>query len=91
MLAVTLGPTSEPLCGTCRALIADARHQFDGVREIDQVIVGTGMGHWQLAYLCVRQIPRELSDFELVPFFTFSPNERILIPCGSRPARARCL
>ncbi|XDA04449.1 DUF4158 domain-containing protein (plasmid) [Cupriavidus sp. Agwp_2] len=37
------------------------------------------MDHWQLAYLGVRQIPRELSEFELATFFTFSAKERALI------------
>jgi len=37
------------------------------------------MDHWQLAYLGMRQIPRELSEFELATFFTFSSKERALI------------
>lgn len=37
------------------------------------------MDHWQLAYLGMRQMPRELSEFELATFFTFSPKERALI------------
>lgn len=37
------------------------------------------MDHWQLAYLGMRQIPRELSEFELATFFTFSAKERTLI------------
>ncbi|UBM07889.1 Tn3 family transposase [Cupriavidus metallidurans] len=37
------------------------------------------MDHWQLAYLGIRQIPRELSEFELATFFTFSGKERALI------------
>ncbi len=27
------------------------------------------MDHWRLAYLGMRQIPRELSEFELATFF----------------------
>lgn len=37
------------------------------------------MDHWQLAYLGVRQILRELSEFELATFLTFSAKERALI------------
>lgn len=37
------------------------------------------MDYWQLAYLGMRQIPRELSEFELATFFTFSAKERGLI------------
>ncbi|MFS8979338.1 DUF4158 domain-containing protein [Cupriavidus necator] len=37
------------------------------------------MDHWRLAYLGMRQIPRELSEFELATFFTYSPKERALI------------
>ncbi|CAG9184814.1 Tn3 family transposase ISBusp1 [Cupriavidus laharis] len=37
------------------------------------------MDHWQLAYLGMRQIPSELSEFELATFFTFSAKERALI------------
>jgi len=33
------------------------------------------MEHWQLAYLGMRQIPDELSEFELARFFTFSRKE----------------
>lgn len=44
------------------------------------------MDHWQLAYLGMRQMPRELSEFELATFFTFSPKERALIDAWRRPA-----
>jgi hypothetical protein len=33
------------------------------------------MEHWRLAYLGVRHVPRELSEFELNTFFTFSRSE----------------
>ncbi|MBP0595261.1 DUF4158 domain-containing protein [Paraburkholderia sp. LEh10] len=37
------------------------------------------MEHWQVMYLGIRQIPRELTDFDLDTFFTFSAKERALI------------
>ena len=37
------------------------------------------MEHWQATYLDIRQIPRELTEFELATFFTFSGKERALI------------
>ncbi|WP_176072339.1 Tn3 family transposase [Paraburkholderia mimosarum] len=37
------------------------------------------MDHWRLAYLGIRQVPRELSEFELSTFFTFSKRERTQI------------
>ncbi|WP_175795695.1 DUF4158 domain-containing protein, partial [Burkholderia multivorans] len=37
------------------------------------------MDHWRLAYLGIRQVPRELSEFELATFFTFSKRERVAI------------
>jgi hypothetical protein len=37
------------------------------------------MEHWQVTYLGNRQIPRELTEFELATFFTFSAKERALI------------
>ena len=37
------------------------------------------MEHWQVTYLGIRQIPRELTDFDLATFFTFSAKERALI------------
>jgi TnpA family transposase len=33
------------------------------------------MDHWRMAYLGIRQLPRELSEFELNTFFTFSRRE----------------
>jgi hypothetical protein len=33
------------------------------------------MDHWRMAYLGIRQVPRELSEFELNTFFTFSRRE----------------
>ncbi|KAA0995534.1 DUF4158 domain-containing protein [Paraburkholderia panacisoli] len=37
------------------------------------------MEHWQVTYLGIRQIPRELTEFDLATFFTFSTKERALI------------
>ncbi|MGF6924489.1 hypothetical protein OKW28_008686 [Paraburkholderia sp. 40] len=37
------------------------------------------MQGWQTTYLGMRELPRELSTFELQAFFTFSPAERELI------------
>lgn len=37
------------------------------------------MEHWRLAYLGMRRMPRDLSEFELATFFTFSSKERALI------------
>jgi hypothetical protein len=37
------------------------------------------MEHWQVSYLGIRQIPRELTEFDLATFFTFSAKERALI------------
>ena len=37
------------------------------------------MDYWRLAYLGMRQMPRELSEFELATFFSYSPKERALI------------
>jgi TnpA family transposase len=37
------------------------------------------MEHWRLAYLGMRRMPRDLSEFELATFFTFSFKERALI------------
>jgi hypothetical protein len=42
------------------------------------------MDHWRLAYLGMRQIPQELSEFELATFFTYSPKERALIDARRR-------
>ncbi len=43
------------------------------------------MDHWRLAYLGMRQIPRELSEFELATFFTYSSRERALIDARRSP------
>ncbi len=43
------------------------------------------MDHWRLAYLGMRQIPQELSEFELATFFTYSPKERALIDARRSP------
>ena len=37
------------------------------------------MQGWQTTYLGMRELPREISTFELQAFFTFSPAERELI------------
>src|ERR1700730_11501641 len=37
------------------------------------------MQGWQTTYLGMRELPREISPFELQAFFTFSPAERELI------------
>lgn len=37
------------------------------------------MDHWRHAYLGIRQVPCELSEFELSTFFTFSKRERAQI------------
>ena len=37
------------------------------------------MQRWQSTFLGIRAIPRDLSDFELQAFFTFSDDERRLI------------
>jgi hypothetical protein len=36
-------------------------------------------GSLAIAYLGMRQFPRELNEFELATFFTYSPKERALI------------
>ena len=37
------------------------------------------MQGWQTTYLGMRELPRDISGFELQAFFTFSPTERALI------------
>jgi hypothetical protein len=37
------------------------------------------MEHWQVTYLGIREIPRELTDFDLAMFSSFSAKERALI------------
>jgi len=50
------------------------------------------MQGWQTTYLGVRELPREISTFELQAFFTFRPAERELIearqPTEVRPGAA---
>jgi Domain of unknown function (DUF4158) len=43
------------------------------------------MEHWRLAYLGRRRMPRNLSEFELATFFTFSSKERALINARRGP------
>jgi hypothetical protein len=43
------------------------------------------MEHWRLAYLGMRRMPRDLSEFELATFFTFSSKERALINARRGP------
>jgi hypothetical protein len=43
------------------------------------------MEHWRLAYLGMRRMPRNLSEFELATFFTFSSKERALINARRGP------
>lgn len=43
------------------------------------------MEHWQVTYLGIRQIPRELTEFDLATFFTFSAKERALIEARHIP------
>ncbi len=44
------------------------------------------MQRWQESYLGLREVPRELSEFELQAFFTFSPAEHGLIQRRRGPA-----
>jgi len=37
------------------------------------------MNHWQATFLGLKQLPRELSGFEIEAFFTFTASERALI------------
>lgn len=37
------------------------------------------MQYWQLPYLGIRQVPRELTQFELHAFFTFTPEQQTVI------------
>jgi hypothetical protein len=43
------------------------------------------MEHWRLAYLGMRRMPRDLSEFELAMFLTFSSKERALINARRGP------
>lgn len=38
------------------------------------------MDTWQTSFLGLKQLPRELSGFEIQAFFTFSTAERASIP-----------
>ena len=37
------------------------------------------MQNWQTTYLGLKDLPRELSSFELQAFFTFSSNEHVVV------------
>jgi TnpA family transposase len=43
------------------------------------------MEHWRLAYLGKRRMPRDLSEFELATFFTFSSKARAMINARRGP------
>jgi Domain of unknown function (DUF4158) len=45
----------------------------------------TAMEHWRLAYLGMRRMPPDLSEFELATFFAFSSKERALINARRDP------
>ena len=42
------------------------------------------MENWQTMFLGLKQLPRELSAFEIEAFFTFSEAERATIDAGVR-------
>src|SRR5450631_1952946 len=44
------------------------------------------MGNWQATFLGLKQLPRELTAFEIEAFFTFTLAERQLIEDRRRPA-----
>jgi hypothetical protein len=44
------------------------------------------MGNWQATFLDLKQLPRELTAFEIEAFFTFTLAERQLIEDRRRPA-----
>ena len=44
------------------------------------------MNRWQATFLGLKQLPRELSGFEIEAFFTFTVTERELIEKRRRPA-----
>jgi hypothetical protein len=44
------------------------------------------MQRWQESCLGLREVPRELSEFELQAFFTFSSTERAVIERRRGPA-----
>jgi hypothetical protein len=43
------------------------------------------MDHWQASFLGLKRLPRELTDFEIEAFFTFTLAERALIEERHRP------
>lgn len=43
------------------------------------------MDHWQASFLGLDRLPRELTDFEIEAFFTFTLGERALIEGRRRP------
>jgi Domain of unknown function (DUF4158) len=44
------------------------------------------MNHWQATFLGLKQLPRELSGFEIEAFFTFTASERALIKARCGPS-----
>ena len=44
------------------------------------------MNHWQATFLGLKQLPRELSGFEVEAFFTFTASERALIEARRGPS-----
>ena len=44
------------------------------------------MNHWQAMFLGLKQLPRELSGFEIEAFFTFTASERALIEARRGPS-----
>jgi hypothetical protein len=43
------------------------------------------MDNWQSTFLGLKQLPRELTAFEIEAFFTFTPAERLIIEERRRP------
>jgi hypothetical protein len=44
------------------------------------------MNHWQATFLGLKQLPRELSGFEIEAFFTFTAGERAQIEARRGPS-----
>jgi hypothetical protein len=44
------------------------------------------MNHWQATFLGLKQLPRELSGFEIEAFFTFTASERALVEARRGPS-----
>jgi hypothetical protein len=44
------------------------------------------MNNWQATFLGLKQLPRELSGFEIEAFFTFTASERALIEARRGPS-----